>query len=94
VAGLLSAVIVMIVTLAIGFLLEPLPKSVLGAVIIINLKGSLMQFREIPYLWRRDKADCVVWLASCIGALLLGLDLGLAAGLGVELISVILRTQL
>uniref|UniRef100_A0A669D3H7 Solute carrier family 26 member 3, tandem duplicate 2 n=1 Tax=Oreochromis niloticus TaxID=8128 RepID=A0A669D3H7_ORENI len=59
VAGLLSAVIVMIVTLAIGFLLEPLPKSVLGAVIIINLKGSLMQFREIPYLWRRDKADCV-----------------------------------
>ncbi|XP_035772443.1 chloride anion exchanger-like [Neolamprologus brichardi] len=93
VAGLLSAVIVMIVTLAIGFLLELLPKSVLGAVIIVNLKGSLMQFREIPYLWRRDKADCVVWLASCIGALLLGLDLGLAAGLGVELISVILRTQ-
>uniref|UniRef100_A0A3P8PMR7 STAS domain-containing protein n=1 Tax=Astatotilapia calliptera TaxID=8154 RepID=A0A3P8PMR7_ASTCA len=78
VAGLLSAVIVMIVTLAIGFLLEPLPKSVLGAVIIVNLKGSLMQFREIPYLWRRDKADCVVWLASCIGAFLLGLDLGLA----------------
>ncbi|CAI5637582.1 unnamed protein product [Oreochromis niloticus] len=93
VAGLLSAVIVMIVTLAIGFLLEPLPKSVLGAVIIINLKGSLMQFREIPYLWRRDKADCVVWLSSCIGAFLLGLDLGLAVGLGVELISVILRTQ-
>uniref|UniRef100_A0A669CQ07 Solute carrier family 26 member 3, tandem duplicate 2 n=1 Tax=Oreochromis niloticus TaxID=8128 RepID=A0A669CQ07_ORENI len=88
VAGLLSAVIVMIVTLAIGFLLEPLPKSVLGAVIIINLKGSLMQFREIPYLWRRDKADCVVWLSSCIGAFLLGLDLGLAVGLGVELISV------
>uniref|UniRef100_A0A668RGM6 STAS domain-containing protein n=1 Tax=Oreochromis aureus TaxID=47969 RepID=A0A668RGM6_OREAU len=93
VAGLLSAVIVMIVTLAIGFLLEPLPKSVLGAVIIVNLKGSLMQFREIPYLWRRDKADCVVWLSSCIGAFLLGLDLGLAVGLGVELISVILRTQ-
>uniref|UniRef100_A0A669AVY9 Solute carrier family 26 member 3, tandem duplicate 2 n=1 Tax=Oreochromis niloticus TaxID=8128 RepID=A0A669AVY9_ORENI len=88
VAGLLSAVIVMIVTLAIGFLLEPLPKSVLGAVIIINLKGSLMQFREIPYLWRRDKADCVVWLSSCIGAFLLGLDLGLAVGLGVELISI------
>lgn len=35
-----------------------------------------------------------MWLASCIGAFLLGLDLGLAVGLGVELISVILRTQL
>lgn len=81
----------MIVTLAIGFLLDPLPKvklttflksnkedkkislihtmsalwlismwqSVLGAVVVINLKGMLMQVREVPYLWRRDKHDCV-----------------------------------
>uniref|UniRef100_A0A8C9YN15 Solute carrier family 26 member 3 n=1 Tax=Sander lucioperca TaxID=283035 RepID=A0A8C9YN15_SANLU len=94
IAGLLSAIIVMIVTLAIGFLLEPLPKSVLGAVVIVNLKGMLMQFRDIPYLWRRDKPDCVVWLGTCTAAILLGLDLGLAAGLGVELISVVLRAQL
>ncbi|KAA8578340.1 hypothetical protein FQN60_006019 [Etheostoma spectabile] len=93
IAGLLSAIIVMIVTLAIGFLLEPLPKSVLGAVVIVNLKGMLMQFRDIPYLWRRDKPDCVVWLGTCAAAILLGLDLGLAAGLGVELISVVLRAQ-
>ncbi|XP_061815030.1 chloride anion exchanger-like [Nerophis lumbriciformis] len=93
IAGLLSAVIVMIVTLALGFLLDPLPKSVLGAVVIVNLKGMLMQFREVPYLWRRDKPDCVVWLGTCIAAVLLGLDLGLAAGLGVELLSVVLRAQ-
>lgn len=36
----------------------------------------------------------VVWLGTCIAAILLGLDLGLAAGLGVELLSVVLRTQL
>ncbi|XP_070710345.1 chloride anion exchanger-like [Pempheris klunzingeri] len=93
IAGLLSAIIVMIVTLAIGFLLEPLPKSVLGAVVIVNLKGMLMQFREVPYLWRRDKPDCVVWIGTCVAAILLGLDLGLAVGLGVELLSVILRAQ-
>lgn len=34
-------------------------QSVLGALVVINLKGMLMQFREIPYLWRRDKPDCV-----------------------------------
>uniref|UniRef100_A0A087XBP3 Solute carrier family 26 member 3 n=1 Tax=Poecilia formosa TaxID=48698 RepID=A0A087XBP3_POEFO len=93
IAGLLSAVIVMIVTLAIGYLLEPLPKSVLGAVVIINLKGMLMQFNEIPYLWRRDRPDCVVWMVTCGAAILLGLDLGLAVGLGVELICVVLRVQ-
>ncbi|XP_055016012.1 chloride anion exchanger-like [Boleophthalmus pectinirostris] len=93
VAGLLSAIIVMVVTVAIGFLLEPLPKSVLGAVVIVNLKGMLMQVREVPYLWRRDKPDCVVWVGTCVASILLGLDLGLGVGLGIELISVVLRTQ-
>lgn len=36
----------------------------------------------------------VVWLGTCIASILLGLDLGLAVGLGVELISVVLRVQL
>lgn len=36
----------------------------------------------------------VVWLGTCIASILLGLDLGLAVGLSVELISVVLRTQL
>ncbi|XP_071393113.1 chloride anion exchanger-like [Centroberyx affinis] len=93
IAGLLSAIIVMIVTVAIGFLLEPLQKSVLGAVVIVNLKGMLMQFRDVPYLWRKDKPDCVVWVGTCVAAIFLGLDLGLAAGLGVELLTVVLRTQ-
>lgn len=35
-----------------------------------------------------------VWLVTCIASILLGLDLGLAVGLGVELVSVVLRTQL
>lgn len=34
-------------------------QSVLGALVIVNLKGMLMQFREIPYLWKKDTPDCV-----------------------------------
>ncbi|KAM9824543.1 chloride anion exchanger-like [Neosynchiropus ocellatus] len=93
IAGLISAMMAMIVTVALGFLLEPLPKSVLGALVIVNLKGMLMQFREIPYLWRRDMPECVVWVGTCVASILLGLDLGLAVGLGVELLTVVFRTQ-
>uniref|UniRef100_A0AAR2JAK8 STAS domain-containing protein n=1 Tax=Pygocentrus nattereri TaxID=42514 RepID=A0AAR2JAK8_PYGNA len=89
IAGALSAIIVLIVTLAIGFLLEPLPKSVLGAVVIVNLKGMLMQVREVPYLWKKDRLDCIVWIVTCVASIFLGLDLGLAVGLGVELLVVI-----
>uniref|UniRef100_A0A4W6E9D1 STAS domain-containing protein n=1 Tax=Lates calcarifer TaxID=8187 RepID=A0A4W6E9D1_LATCA len=93
IAGLISAMMAMIVTVALGFLLEPLPRSVLGALVIVNLKGMLMQFREIPYLWRRDKTECLVWLGTCLGAILLGLDLGLVVGLGVELLTVIFEPK-
>ncbi|XP_042560963.1 chloride anion exchanger-like isoform X1 [Clupea harengus] len=93
IAGLLSAMMAMIVTVAIGFLLEPLPKSVLGALVIVNLKGMLLQVTEVPYLWRRDRPDCVVWLVTCVASILLGLDLGLAVGLGIELLTVVFRTQ-
>ncbi|XP_068128787.1 chloride anion exchanger-like [Hyperolius riggenbachi] len=93
VAGLLSAIIVMIVTLAIGFLLEPLQKSVLASLVVINLKGMLMQFNEIPDLFRKDKYDCLVWIMTFLSAVLLGLDLGLAAGVGFELLTVVFRAQ-
>uniref|UniRef100_A0A8B9HIC5 Chloride anion exchanger-like n=1 Tax=Astyanax mexicanus TaxID=7994 RepID=A0A8B9HIC5_ASTMX len=79
IAGLVSAMIALIVTVGIGFLLEPLPRSVLGALVIVNLKGMLMQFREIPYLWTRDK---VIWMVTCVASIILGLDLGLAYNFG------------
>uniref|UniRef100_A0A3B4A1Q0 STAS domain-containing protein n=1 Tax=Periophthalmus magnuspinnatus TaxID=409849 RepID=A0A3B4A1Q0_9GOBI len=93
IAGLISALMAMIVTIALGFLLEPLPRSVLGALVIVNLKGMLMQFTEVPYLWRRDRIECVVWVGTCTAAIFLGLDLGLAVGLGVELLTVVFRAQ-
>ncbi|XP_058273445.1 solute carrier family 26 member 3 [Hemibagrus wyckioides] len=93
IAGLISAIIVLIVTVGIGFLLEPLPRSVLGALVIVNLKGMLMQFREVPSIWKKDKADFVTWVATCAASIILSLDLGLAVGLGVELLTVVFRTQ-
>ncbi|KAK7130120.1 hypothetical protein R3I94_009034 [Phoxinus phoxinus] len=93
IAGLLSAIIVLVVILGLGFLLEPLPKSVLGAVVIVNLKGMLMQVVTVPYLWKKDRPDCIVWVGTCLAAIFLGLDIGLAIGLGLELITVVFRAQ-
>ncbi|MGH0150461.1 UNVERIFIED_CONTAM: hypothetical protein FKN15_053145 [Acipenser sinensis] len=67
--------------------------SVLSALVVVNLKGMLMQMREIPYLWRKDRPDCVVWLVTFIASVFLGLDLGLAVGLGIEFVTVVFRTQ-
>nr|XP_004652926.1 chloride anion exchanger [Jaculus jaculus] len=93
VAGLLSAVIVLIVIVAIGFLLQPLQKSVLAALALGNLKGMLMQFAEIGRLWRKDKYDCLIWIMTFIFAIVLGLGLGLAASVAFQLLTIVFRTQ-
>ncbi|XP_051748130.1 solute carrier family 26 member 3 [Ctenopharyngodon idella] len=93
IAGVLSAMMVLIVIVAVGFLLEPLPRSVLGALVIVNLKGMLMQFGELPFLWKNDRSDLVTWVVTFLASLFLGLDLGLAVGLGAELFTVVCRTQ-
>ncbi|KAK2495602.1 hypothetical protein MC885_017801 [Smutsia gigantea] len=93
IAGLLSAIIVLIVIVAIGFLLEPLQKSVLAALALGNLKGMLMQFAEIGRLWRKDKYDCLIWIMTFIFAIVLGLGLGLAASVAFQLLTIVFRTQ-
>uniref|UniRef100_A0A2K5NT01 Solute carrier family 26 member 3 n=1 Tax=Cercocebus atys TaxID=9531 RepID=A0A2K5NT01_CERAT len=93
IAGLISAIIVLIVILAIGFLLEPLQRSVLAALALGNLKGMLMQFAEICRLWRKDKYDCLIWVTTCVFTIVLGLGLGLAASVAFQLLTIVFRTQ-
>ncbi|EPY80808.1 pendrin, partial [Camelus ferus] len=93
VAGIISAGIVMIAIVALGKLLEPLQKSVLAAVVIANLKGMFMQVCDVPRLWRQNKTDAVIWVFTCIASIILGLDLGLLAGLIFGFLTVVLRVQ-
>ncbi|XP_049570869.1 pendrin isoform X2 [Orcinus orca] len=93
VAGMISAAIVMIAIVALGKLLEPLQKSVLAAVVIANLKGMFMQVCDIPRLWRQNKTDAVIWVFTCVASIILGLDLGLLAGLIFGFLTVVLRVQ-
>ncbi|NWY73614.1 S26A3 protein, partial [Erithacus rubecula] len=93
IAGIISSVIVLIVILAIGFLLAPLQKSVLASLALGNLKGMLMQFKEVRVLWRKDKCDCVIWVVTFIAAVFLGLDIGLATALAFQLLTVVIRSQ-
>ncbi|GCB77073.1 hypothetical protein scyTo_0015598, partial [Scyliorhinus torazame] len=93
IAGLLSAVVVMIAILVVAQLLEPLQKAVLGAIVIANLKGMFWQTFDVPTLWKQNKIDCMIWVVTWIASILLGLDLGLLAGVCFELLTVVLRAQ-
>ncbi|XP_048157531.1 chloride anion exchanger [Corvus hawaiiensis] len=94
IAGIISSVIVLVVILATGFLLAPLQKSVLASLALGNLKGMLMQFKEVGILWRKDKYDCVIWVVTFLSAVFLGLDIGLATAVAFQLLTVVIRSQI
>uniref|UniRef100_A0A8C8A434 Solute carrier family 26 member 5 n=1 Tax=Oryzias sinensis TaxID=183150 RepID=A0A8C8A434_9TELE len=93
IAGLVASLIVLLVIVAIGFVFEPLPQTVLAAIIMVNLLGMFRQFRDIPVLWRTSKIELVIWLATFVASVLLGLDYGLLAAIALALLTVIYRTQ-
>ncbi|XP_062283374.1 solute carrier family 26 member 6 [Scomber scombrus] len=94
VAGALSAIVILFITLWIGALFEDLPKAVLAAIIYVNLHGMIKQFMDIPALWKSNKVDMVIWVVTFILTVLFNPDLGLAAAIGFSMLTVIFRTQL
>nr|BAD22608.1 solute carrier family 26 member 6 c [Anguilla japonica] len=94
IAGVVSSVIVLVTVLKLGALFHELPKAVLAAIVIVNLKGMFRQYYDIVTLWRSCKIDLLVWLVTWISTVLCNLDLGLAISITFALLTVIFRTQL
>ncbi|XP_061829038.1 prestin-like [Nerophis lumbriciformis] len=92
-SGLVSAMTILTVLLKIGHLFEQLPKAVLAVIIVVNLKGLLAQFKDVFTLWKTDKFDLLVWVASLISTLVLNLDVGLGVAIVFSLLTLIYRTQ-
>ncbi|XP_062374578.1 prestin isoform X3 [Sardina pilchardus] len=93
IAGLLSSLIVLLVVVAIGFVFEPLPQTVLAAIIMVNLQGMFKQFRDIPTLWRTSRIELAIWIVAFVASVLLGLDYGLMVSISFAILTVIYRTQ-
>uniref|UniRef100_A0A3Q0S9X6 Solute carrier family 26 member 9 n=1 Tax=Amphilophus citrinellus TaxID=61819 RepID=A0A3Q0S9X6_AMPCI len=92
-ASLCVMLVVMVTMLALGIYLKPLPKSVLGALIAVNLKNTLLQLSDPYYLWKKSKLDCCVWVVSFLATFFLSLPYGVAIGVGFSILVVIFKTQ-
>ncbi|CAB1329985.1 unnamed protein product [Coregonus sp. 'balchen'] len=92
-ASLCVMLVVMVTMLALGHFLKPLPKSVLGALIAVNLKNTLLQLSDPYYLWKKSKPDCCVWVVSFLATFFLSLPYGVAIGVSFSILMVIFQTQ-
>ncbi|XP_017341899.1 solute carrier family 26 member 10 isoform X1 [Ictalurus punctatus] len=92
-SGLFTSLVVLIVLLLIGPLFYFLPKAVLACINVTSLRQMLLQFQDLPDLWRVSRIDFMVWLVTWLSVVVLNVDLGLAIGVVFSMMTVICRTQ-
>jgi SulP family sulfate permease len=85
-SGLVAALVVVLTLTLLTPLLEPLPRSVLAAIVLVTVVG-LVDLREARRVVRVDVRDGAVLATTFLATLLLGIEAGLAVGVGANLVA-------
>ncbi|XP_040066223.1 sulfate transporter-like [Ixodes scapularis] len=91
VSGLVSSAVVAVTLYAFAPLFEPLPKCILGVVIIVALVPMLLKVKNLPKLWKTSRSDAALWLLSCVSVIFLDVTYGLIVGSLLGLLIIFLK---
>ena len=91
-AGIVSAIIMSVVIVALTGWFYYLPHAVLAATIIVAVL-TLVDFKTVITTWRYDKADAVAMLLTFAGVLLLGVEEGILLGVALSLAVLVWRSS-
>lgn len=91
-AGIVSAIIMSVVIVALTGWFYYLPHAVLAATIIVAVL-TLVDFKTVITTWRYDKADAVAMLLTFAGVLLLGVEEGILLGVVLSLAVLVWRSS-
>ncbi|XP_051514250.1 sulfate transporter-like [Myxocyprinus asiaticus] len=92
-SGLVTALVLLLVLLVIAPLFYSLQKCVLAIIIVVNLRGALRKFGDVPKMWRVNRVDTMIWLVTMGTSALVNTELGLLIGVLVSAFCVLGRTQ-
>lgn len=90
-AGAMTALLVVLTLVLLTPLLRFLPNATLAAIIIVAVV-SLLDFKAIGRAWRYSRADGAAMIATLSVTMLVGVEQGLIAGVGLSLVLHLYRT--
>eukprot|EP00127_Corallochytrium_limacisporum_P006576 Clim_evm5s231 gene=Clim_evmTU5s231 len=93
IATLMQSGILMVVLLIATPAFAYLPNSVLGAVIIVALRGLILQVKDAKIYAQVKIADFYVWVISFVGTLIFNIQWGIVIALAANLAVIIIRTS-
>ncbi|ERL84981.1 hypothetical protein D910_02404, partial [Dendroctonus ponderosae] len=88
-ASIVSCLILLVILLWVGPFFEPLPRAVLAGVIVVALKGMLLQVLEFWKFWKLSKVDALVWMGTFLTVVLINIDIGLLCGVVLSLAAIL-----
>ncbi|XP_066481691.1 anion exchange transporter [Tiliqua scincoides] len=91
VACLISCILVLVVIYAVGPMLYWLPMCVLASIIVVGLKGMLVQFRDLKKYWNVDKVDWSIWVSTYVFTICFAANVGLLYGVVCTILIVVFR---
>lgn len=91
VASIISAGLILVVLLWIGPFFESLPRCVLGAVIVVALKGMFLQFRDLKRFYKEDRLEGLTWLCTFLSVVCIDIDIGLFCGIVMSVLALYLK---
>ncbi|XP_058466254.1 solute carrier family 26 member 10-like [Malaya genurostris] len=91
IASIISCSILVAVLLYIGPFFEPLPVGILSGIIIVALRGPLMQVTQFIDFWRLSSIDAIVWMGTFLTVVLVSIDVGLLVGAGLSICTIFVR---
>jgi len=91
-AGVISAVLMGAVIAAMTGLFHYLPHAVLAATIVVAVV-SLIDVQTLREAWRYDKADAMSLLATAVGVIVFGVEVGILTGVALSLGTLVWRSS-
>uniref|UniRef100_A0A2M3Z5P6 Putative sulfate/bicarbonate/oxalate exchanger sat-1 n=1 Tax=Anopheles braziliensis TaxID=58242 RepID=A0A2M3Z5P6_9DIPT len=92
IASVISCGLLAIVLLWVGPFFEPLPRCVLSGIIVVSLKGLLMQVTQLKGFWRQSPIDGIVWILTFLSVVAFAIDIGLLVGIVLSICCIFFRS--
>uniref|UniRef100_A0ABK8FV32 STAS domain-containing protein n=2 Tax=gambiae species complex TaxID=44542 RepID=A0ABK8FV32_ANOGA len=91
IAAVFSSMIILVVLLWVGPYFESLPRCVLAGIIVVALKGMLIQVYHIKKFHREGSLELFVWCVTFLSVVIIDIDIGLLIGVVISLISLYVK---
>jgi solute carrier family 26, other len=91
VASVVSAGLILVVLLWVGPYFETLPRCVLAGIIIVALKGMLMQIKELKSVRKEGIFETMVWVGTFLSVVIIDIDIGLMMGICISLLALYIK---